>query len=71
MKVLLELCSSGILMHDDGGYPPRKVYLYNYPDVIIYFCVSPIKTDICLAAASEACLYSFQMVAGGENQSRT
>lgn len=58
-----------ILMHDEGGSPPRKVYLYNYWDVIIYFCVSPIKTDI--TAASEACLYSFQMAAGGEHQSRS
>lgn len=65
----------GILMHDEGEYPPRKVYLYNYWDVIIYFCVFPISlyggNDICLAETSEACLYSFQMAAGGEYQFRT
>lgn len=61
----------GILMHDEGGHPLRKGYLYNYWDVIIYFCVSPIKTDICLAAVAEACLCSFQIAAEGDDQSRT
>lgn len=54
-------------MHDEGGYPRGRCII---TEMSSFFSVSPIKTDICLATASEACLCSFQMAAGGEYQSR-